>query len=353
MKILHVAETIKGGVATVIRQLVAKKTGDELFCLIPHDQKSELSGDNEKILTFIRTGRNAKSFLSLASLFIRIVINDRPDVIHIHSSFAGVICRTLLMFTFFIYRPRVIYCPHAFSFLMDISTTKKKIYALLEKILQSVTDEIICVSNHEKMQAIHYGLSPKKLKVIYNGVTAPVSNVDEFKSPFNSNRVNILFVGRLDYQKGFDIVLQLADKLNDEFLITVIGATVHAKDTFANHPLIDFKGWLKSDEIAPYFYFADVLIMPSRWESFGLVAVEAQSYGLPVIASNTTSLPEVVLDKKTGFLFPNEDANMLYNILISHNKTDWIKMGGDCFDFYKKNFTSERMIDETYRLYKG
>ena len=64
-------------------------------------------------------------------------------------------------------------------------------------------------------------------------------------------------------------------------------------------PILDgFRGkkWL-------HFSNADLLIMPSRWEAFGLVAVEAQSYGLPVLASRCASLPEVVLDGKSGLLF--------------------------------------------------
>ncbi|HHK5889498.1 TPA: glycosyltransferase family 4 protein, partial [Serratia marcescens] len=308
-KVLHVAETVKGGVATVIRQLVQQNDEFDFYCVLPDSQYREIGAfPAEKMKVFTRTGRNISSFISLAINYIQMVRKEKPDVIHVHSTFAGVVCRLLTPLVRMTCRPKIIYCPHAFSFLMDTSEKKKKVYAKIEKILQKNTDVIICTSEYEKRTALMAGLSPDNLTVVYNGVEPPVKLPDD-TNPYRQDKINILFVGRFDYQKGFDLVQRIADELDDRFLITIVGGNVHAKEQPAPHSRMDFKGWLTSAEMAPYFTYADVLLMPSRWESFGLVAVEAESYGLPVVASRCSSLPEVVSEGVTGYLFTTNQAD--------------------------------------------
>ncbi|STU35158.1 group 1 glycosyl transferase [Klebsiella pneumoniae] len=234
---------------------------------------------------------------------------------------------------------------------MDTSEKKKKVYAKIEKILQKNTDVIICTSEYEKRAALMAGLSPDNLTVVYNGVEPPVKLPDD-TNPYRQDKINILFVGRFDYQKGFDLVQRIADELDDRFLITIVGGNVHAKEQPAPHSRMDFKGWLTSAEMAPYFTYADVLLMPSRWESFGLVAVEAESYGLPVVASRCSSLPEVVSEGVTGYLFTTNQADEAVEILNARDQRDWSAMKVDCVDFYNANFTSEKMISNTYRHYR-
>ncbi|EPG5721334.1 glycosyltransferase family 4 protein, partial [Serratia marcescens] len=333
-KVLHVAETVKGGVATVIRQLVQQNDEFDFYCVLPDSQYREIGAfPAEKMKVFTRTGRNISSFISLAINYIQMVRKEKPDVIHVHSTFAGVVCRLLTPLVRITCRPKIIYCPHAFSFLMDTSEKKKKVYAKIEKILQKNTDVIICTSEYEKRTALMAGLSPDNLTVVYNGVEPPVKLPDD-TNPYRQDKINILFVGRFDYQKGFDLVQRIADELDDRFLITIVGGNVHAKEQPAPHSRMDFKGWLTSAEMAPYFTYADVLLMPSRWESFGLVAVEAESYGLPVVASRCSSLPEVVSEGVTGYLFTTNQADEAVEILNARDQRDWSAMKVDCVDFY-------------------
>ena len=351
-KILHVAETIKGGVATILRQLTKDTENFNVTCLVPEEQREEIKDSKAEIYTFKRSGRNMRSFFSLAAGFVRLYRNERPDIVHIHSSFAGFICRGLLFFL--PGRPKVIYCPHAFSFLMDTSDKKKKVYAIIEKILSHKTDVIVCVSQYEYDEAVRWGVNKDKLTVIYNGVEPPSTTVENYvKQDDEHHGLNILFVGRLDFQKGIDIVEQVANKIGNGSRITVVGGGVHSNPELAQVENIDYAGWVSKENMAKYYLEADVLLMPSRWESFGLVAVEAQSYGLPVVASRCSSLPEVVLEGTTGFLFPVGDVDEACRILSSLSKADLQKMKENAIDFYKNNFTSKKMIEQTFNLYKG
>ncbi|EMH4030284.1 group 1 glycosyl transferase [Klebsiella oxytoca] len=352
VKILHVAETIKGGVATIIRQLTGDATGFDIHCIVPDTQISELRGSKANLHVFERTGRNISSFIQLAKVFVKNYKGIRPDIIHIHSSFAGFICRGILFFL--PGKPKVVYCPHAFSFLMDSSEFKKKCYAFIERILARKTDSIICVSHYEYDEALKRGLNKNKLQVIYNGVEPPVDISDIDKNENKQEGVlDILFVGRLDYQKGFDIVENVAKNLDDKCRIVVVGGGVLSDPKLSHSANIQYAGWVGKEDIAAFYAKADVLLMPSRWESFGLVAVEAQSYGVPVVASRCSSIPEVISDGETGFLFDVGDADEACRILLSLDRKTIGGMSERSVAYYKENFTSEKMIDKTFHLYKA
>ncbi|HBS2478901.1 glycosyltransferase [Klebsiella pneumoniae] len=353
MKVLHVAETIKGGVASVLNQLISSQNEIEICCILPDSQADEIY-NNKKILLkqFQRSGRNIKSLLALANVF-RVTLKEfKPDIIHLHSSFAGVICRFLLFFMPLDKKTKVIYCPHAFSFLMNVSSFKKYVYSFIERLLSLNTDAIICTSNYERNMAIQYGLKKDKLFVVYNGIQEPIVNIDDDMNPFDSHKINILYVGRFDYQKGIDILFDIINAAGTKYHFTLVGDTVH--DSFNRPELasVTYTGWLNSKQLAKYYKYADVTIMPSRWESFGLVAAESNSYGTPVIASNSSSLPEVVVDGATGYLFDLNDFQKALDILNIKTKEDWNSMKEKCLSNYIEKFKSSDMISNVERLYK-
>lgn len=355
MKVLHAAETIKGGVATVLKQLVAAQQSDsasfEIRCLIPADQAEELdTARSENVICWKRKGRSVSALISFAIAFIKTVIAFRPDVVHLHSSFAGVIGRACLILLYPVIRPGVVYCPHAFSFLMETSSGKKNIYALIEKCLLPMTDAIICVSDYEAEQAKLSGISEKKLFVVHNGV--PEKEKKVFRDKAADEPIELLFVGRFDFQKGYDVLMSAMRKVPQEGLrLTVIGDSVHGTEKFDPLPGAIYTGWLKASQMEQYFKKADVLVIPSRWEGFAMVPLEAMSFSLPIVASDATSLPEVVQHQETGFLFKNGDADSLAEILSCLKEYDLREMGVKGNVYFTTNFTSQSMIKKTHDLY--
>ncbi|MGV3345106.1 glycosyltransferase [Enterobacteriaceae bacterium LUAb1] len=355
MKVLHAAETIKGGVATVLKQLVAaQQTDTSLFtvqCLIPADQAEELdnvAGENK--IFWHRNGRNIAALFMFSCAFCKAVLRFKPDIVHLHSSFAGVIGRLCLIFLWPVVRPKVVYCPHAFSFLMQTSRIKKRLYSLIEKMLLPMTHAIICVSEYEANQARKRGFCAHKLHIIHNGV--PVKAVKPVLSERTKAPVRLLFVGRLDYQKGYDLLVAAMKRLTDKPLcLTVIGDVVQGAGEIEKLPSVHYTGWLKASQLEHYFLTADALVIPSRWEGFAMVPLEAMSYSLPVIASDATSLPEVVTERETGFLFKNGDTDSLVYVLSELDKYDLKGMGDRGNRLFSQHFTSQQMIAKTHALY--
>ncbi|HEI8865685.1 glycosyltransferase [Serratia sp. AKBS12] len=357
MKVLHAAETIKGGVATVMRQIILANVADpeikDVHCLIPRDQKDEVKVlPQETVLTFKRSGRNPISFLSFVFKFISTLVQYKPDLIHLHSTFAGVLGRLVLILCYPIYRPKVIYCPHAFSFLMEGGNAKRLVYKIIEKGLLPITDAVICVSEFERKAAIEHGLNAKKLKVVYNGVPI-ASDTDVYPNPFRQDVINLLFVGRFDYQKGFDILSKMVNDLAGKpYHLTIIGGAVHSDELQYELPQTTFTGWLSSDQIAPYFFHADVLIIPSRWEGFAMVPLEAMSYGTPIISSNCTSFPEMITPGVNGYMFDITSPSELPKIIEGKSKEDWRLLGINAKAIFLNKFKADKMIAETIKIYK-
>ena len=143
----------------------------ELVYLVPYDQDKELHGIGAKqIRTFSRTGRNVPSLLRFAWRLTQVMLKEKPDVVHLHSTFSGVIGRCVCVLLRPWRKPKIVYCPHAFSFLMESSPIKQKVYAWIERVLQKVTDVIICVSQYELDKAARFGIERKRMKLIYNGI---------------------------------------------------------------------------------------------------------------------------------------------------------------------------------------
>ncbi|MGF6088812.1 glycosyltransferase [Pseudomonas sp. 18173] len=355
-KILHVAETIKGGVATVIRTISATPEDEtvsfELVYLVPQDQEKELHGiPGQQIRTFARTGRNVPSLLRFAWQLTRVMLKEKPDVVHLHSTFSGVIGRCVCVLLRPWRRPKIVYCPHAFSFLMESSATKRKVYGGIERVLQKVTDVIICVSRYELDKAARFGIQRKRMKLIYNGI----HHKDDVPKTNSPEPIHLLFVGRLDYQKGFDVLLKAFAKVQrSDLKLTVVGSAVN-EDSVECPPMegVEYLPWVTPNEVQALYQKADALIVPSRWEGFAMVPLEGMAMGLPVIASNCTSLPELVTNEVSGYVFPSGDHQALADVLAKIQKPRLLDLGNEGRSIVRERFSAALMIRQTYDLYRA
>lgn len=363
MKVLHAAETIKGGVATVINSIVeyqlTENEGMKVMCLVPSDQEENLAKNDKLIVQqFSRDGRNLLGMLNFAWMLLKIILKHKPDIIHLHSTFAGVIGRIVIFFTFKRGKIKVFYCPHAFSFLMNTSNFKKKLYVMIEKVLQPLTNKIICVSKTEYEQALSFGFNENKLILIYNGVKEqPIINTRDLN---NKGTYDILFVGRFDYQKGVDILqdailLLQGNKKDITYNFTIIGEAVNDNSNFKftnlNSVNIKLMGWVKPEQLNQQYLKHDLIIIPSRWEGFAMVPLEAMSFGLPIIASDIDPFKEIITTGQNGILFSNLSPNKLYKILYNINDFDLELIRKESTELLVEKFTQNVMCKKTIQLY--
>lgn len=361
MKILHAAETIKGGVATVINSLVehqVQQANVQVICLIPSDQEDSLIQiEDLKKVNFKRNGRSFFGMMAFFVTFYKLILSEKPDVVHLHSSFSGFLGRIAILLAGRYKKIKIIYCPHAFGFLMETKPLKQKAYTSVEKILSIITDKIICVSKSEYSAAVEKGFSKEKLVLIYNGVK-PKDIKNTCKLNYKKT-YKILFVGRFDFQKGIDVLAEAIKDLSYckngiNYVFTLVGESVNSTDNVKFNDSDNIKiyqlGWLKPEELQKQYLTHDVIVIPSRWEGFAMVPLEAMSFGLPIIANDISTFRELENNNdKHLILFKNKDE--LYEILKKINTYD-LEMNRKIQDkVFNINFSEDKMKESTYKLY--
>lgn len=361
MRVLHIAQSIKGGPASYLEEIAdfqSSRLGQEnVAFLVPVGGRDQLPSIHpSQVIEFASTSRNVYGLARFGLSAARVISSFRPNVLHLHSTFAGAVARPIVRL--FPYRTAVVYCAHGWSFLMDVSPRKKIVYANLERFLSRWTDQIINISDSELQGAIESRLPAHKMVTILNGIQEKLTcEVSVDRQSFSPEKINLVFVGRHDRQKGLDLLLDAMHKTDPiRVHLDVVGGPV--VDGMFTPPEVDrenvtFHGWLSRSEVNRMIARSDGLIMPSRWEGFGLVALEAMRLAKPVLASRRGALPEIVKHGTTGLLFNLDSSKELISVLSSLEKSELGRMGEAGRERFRAYFGAERMNDAILLVYKA
>ncbi|KKT35555.1 MAG: hypothetical protein UW24_C0007G0045 [Parcubacteria group bacterium GW2011_GWA2_44_12] len=187
------------------------------------------------------------------------------------------------------------------------SCVNQTVYEIERKGVQAA-DAVIAVSKLTKDTLTqHYGVAPDKISVIYNSVDheeheAPIKDLALAKAKLNGYGI-VLFAGRLTLQKGPDYFLRAAQKVlehNEKVLFLIAGngdMEVQILETAIRLGIIDkifFTGFLRGDELKQLYRAADVFVMPSVSEPFGITVLESLVNGTPVLISKRSGVSEVI-----------------------------------------------------------
>lgn len=164
----------------------------------------------------------------------------------------------------------------------------------------------------------------------------------------------LLFVGKPSRRKGTDLLPEIMRQLGTDFELRYTG-TPKDLGTKSNVPANSFSlGWLSGDaSLANAYRDCDALLFPSRLEGFGLVALEAQACGRPVIATDGSSLPEVIAQNETGILCPvDQHASYVAAARRLRDQPDvWMNMSLAARQRAVRVFSENIVIDSWVALY--
>lgn len=215
----------------------------------------------------------------------------------------------------------------------------------IEKEIIEAADRIIATSPYEKDDIIqYYNLDPNKIKIVPCGVDLkkfkPADRKEARKKiKYLENQKIILYVGRIEWRKGLGTLIsalgkvtKLRSELKEKIKLIIIGNIKSQKDRKADkqevkrlkdlarslgvRELIDFIGLVPQEKLRYYYSAADTCVIPSYYEPFGMVALEAMTAKTPVIASKIGGLQYTVQDRKTGLLFPPRNPKALTEKII-------------------------------------
>jgi glycosyltransferase involved in cell wall biosynthesis len=214
-----------------------------------------------------------------------------------------------------------------------------------------------------------FGLPRDKLVMIPNGVNAEAysriekENLGEFRSKFALPEEKIvLFVGRLVYEKGVHVFVNAIPKVlakaNAKFVIVGNG---YMKEQLSNlvkniglaHKVI-FTGFVDDETLLRLQKCADVSVVPSLFEPFGIVALEAMAAKSPVVVSDTGGLSEIVEHDVTGVkVYPNNPDSLAWGItkvLVDEGYANWLKT--NAYKKVEEKYDWDKTAQQTKGIYK-
>jgi glycosyltransferase involved in cell wall biosynthesis len=214
------------------------------------------------------------------------------------------------------------------------------------------------IANSNGLRNLALAFDPKiKVLVVPNGVDF----LRFAKSDRDWSPPRILSVGRVVYQKGFDIALQALANLKDiqwAWVIAGDGPQLATLQTMIREnglqDRVHFSGWLSTDQVKEQYAQANLFLFPSRHEGMPNAVLEAMASGLPVIASRIAGNEELVVDGETGMLVPAEDVEALRASLreLLDQATKREKMGQKARQRVQQFFEWKQVADQYLSILK-
>lgn len=239
------------------------------------------------------------------------------DVIHGHSSKGGALARIAALGL-----PGTrVYTPHAFRTLdPSLSSASYRLYAIIERVLASISNGIVLVSEAEKQHALQLGLPASKLHVIPNGLEKQAQSSREAvrkRVGISQRAVCVGFVGRLVPQKAPERLIRafaLIAQNNPDARLVMLGDGPLQAELYQLAGQLGIgqqTSWLEGENGAAFMPALDMFVMPSLYEAFPYVLIEAANAGLPIIATPVGGTDEVLSDQVNGFVVGHDDARAL------------------------------------------
>jgi L-malate glycosyltransferase len=222
---------------------------------------------------------------------------------------------------------------------------------VLQALKQS--NVVTCVSNF-LAELIKEDLNYNgEIRVIYNGIDTNKFYPHKRKT-YSNKKIKVLFSGNLIKRKGVDLIPDILNRVGSNVEL-VYTSGLRSNRTSINHPQANCAGSVDYNVMALLYNEVDILLSPTVREGFGLAVAEAMACGLPIVASDCSSLPELVDNKKGGYLCPAGDINLFAEKINTLAESVQLRkeMGDYNREKIEKSFALSRMVEEYKNLFEG
>jgi glycosyltransferase involved in cell wall biosynthesis len=292
----------------------------------------------------------------------RLLAREPVDVIHCHSSKAGVLGRLAGRR----HGIPVVYSPHCFAFLRDLGPLARLVPGVVERALAPLTSAYVCVCESERRAALAHSLaSPARTHRIYNGVPAPAAHTQPAQAllDFKGDGLLIGAVAVLRPQKRLDVLIDaiptvLANVPRARFAIVGNGpmrARLHAQATalgLHEHPRFAFFPFAPPS--GRYMSALDVYVLSSAWEALPMGVLEALAWGVPQVVSSVGGTTEAVTAQTGRLVAPKQPAALAEAIveLLECPQTLAAARAASRAR-HRELFEAQRMARETAEVYRS
>lgn len=333
IKILYILEATSGGTQKHVIDIAKKidKSEFQIDIIYSTDRNKNFVQESKGVFNNIigLPIRRSASFSDFSNIIKmrKIILENKYDIIHCHSTKAGFVGR---LAAFVSRHPNVIYSPHGFMFCDNRILMKRYLYLSMEKYLGYVTQKLIAVSGSERDLALEYNIVPnKKIITLYNSIDP--SDFNDFnyvnKVPEklkNGSEIVLGTVGRLYYQKDPITLIKCFKIINDKIpntKLVMVGdgplesVCLKLINNLGLNSKIELAGYQKNSKA--YFQMFDLFMLSSHYEGLPYALLEAMSMGIPSVGTNVVGIKDLILNGITGYLAEEGDFKGLANAAIN------------------------------------
>lgn len=332
MRVLLVSDVylprISGLTTAVARQ--ARALGDQGCAVAIAAPQQTNSHDESDLRVFrlpaLRFGSRSRPPAAVGSGLRRVLATFRPDIIHAHTPFAlGQAARFLAARE----RLPLLYTHHflvqnAMAFL-PVPVQQSRVSRLAsERVLRRAVvamcrDSDLVIAPSKFAANLVRSIAGREVEVVSNGIPVPLLGPVTASPGFS-----VVYIGRHSWEKGLETLLYataLARPLLPQLSVVIAGsgalrpALTRMAQELRIASIVSFPGAIREKEKDALLRNASVACQPGEYELQGLSALEAMSYGVPVVACNAAALPETIGQGVCGLLFPPGSASMLADCL--------------------------------------
>ena len=245
----------------------------------------------------------------------------------------------------------------------------QKIIHQIEWWLTFESVRTICCSNYMRDEVVRiFELPEDKVTVIPNGIEYQMFEVDPDRERIRRQFIApdsrmVFFVGRLVYEKGVQTVIEAMPMVLEEipdlrFLVAGTGPHARALQAMIEELGLGHKikmlGFVEADILAKFYKCADLTVVPSLYEPFGMVVLEAMVAGSPVIVADTGGLKEIVVHEETGLCFKPGNPESLAQAMIRVLKDPELaqRLTSDARRFIGEKYNWDRIARHTLEVYE-
>jgi len=227
----------------------------------------------------------------------------------------------------------------------------------IKRMLRKKTDQYVAVSQSVAVyMRERYSIQEDYIDIIPPGID--IKKFQELSQPEWSDITSILMLGRLTEQKGFDIAVKALAGLQElDWTCQIVGNGEEEQELQRQIRTLGLEERITmsqaTTDVGGVYTSADIVLMPSRWEGFGMVALEAMAAGRLLIGSRVGGLPDMIQDKENGVLFePNNEESLQKALLWTFDHGDEAKRMARRAKDHVESFDIAHMVEAYTKIYQ-
>ena len=342
MKVLHLLQSDRfSGAENVVCQIINLLSDENIeFVYCSRDGQIRESLEEKKIkYNFV------KNFT--LSEIKRVIEEEKPDVIHAHdmraSFYAALCCKNITLIS------------HIHN--NNFDSRKLSLKAILYYFAAKKSKHIFWVSKSSFNGYFFHNKFKEKSEVLYN-----IIDINKLRKQVildnNIYKYDIVYIGRLTYQKNPQRLLEICKKICEKRTNTKIGI-IGTGDMF--NDVIDFINSNKNLNIIylgfmnnPYkvLYNSKVMIMSSRWEGTPMVALESMALGVPIVSTPVDGLQDIIINDYNGYLTNDDEKFVSYVLDILNDNNKYKKLSQNSSIFITEYMNTKKYKESVLKWYR-